>query len=317
MKKIFLSISLFCFGTLQAATPAPQIILPYQMQNYDSQIISLYKHLPANPKARFAQISGYFLGKPYILHPAGEGENAPFNEGPLYRTDAFDCTTYVEIVLALNKAQSLAGFQQQIKAIRYQNGEINFFQRNHFTSVDWNMNNAKKGYIHDITCAVDPQCKVAQVKIDKPNWYRHFAASDLKLLQILPAEQIQQRLEALHQHAKTVSTEYSRTPYIPMRQLFLVKDERLLPNETLFDRIPSNSLIEIVYNPYSQQDKIGTDLVVAHMGFVLRTAEGLVFRQASSVYKQVVDVPLAAYLAQHYPQTHAERVGINVQQVLF
>ena len=43
----------------------------------------------------------YFKGKPYVLGSLGEGKAAIFDKNPIYRTDTFDCETYVSTVLAL------------------------------------------------------------------------------------------------------------------------------------------------------------------------------------------------------------------------
>ena len=71
----------------------------------DNTINQLYHSQIIKPKANLAQridaISAQFLGKPYLLGALGEGEQGYYDSSPLYRTDAFDCETYVDTVLAL------------------------------------------------------------------------------------------------------------------------------------------------------------------------------------------------------------------------
>ena len=79
---------------------------------------------------------GYqFLGIKYSDSPLGE-EIIPDTD-PLIRFDAFDCTTFVETVLANGNVYTL-------NKIRYQNGNVSFLDRNHFIESDWLQNNSDK-----------------------------------------------------------------------------------------------------------------------------------------------------------------------------
>jgi N-acetylmuramoyl-L-alanine amidase-like len=48
------------------------------------------------------------------------------------RDDAFDCVTFCETVLATALAHNLAEFAPRLRAIRYHNGIVNWYQRNHY-----------------------------------------------------------------------------------------------------------------------------------------------------------------------------------------
>ncbi len=101
-----------------------------------------------------------FLGAQYINSPLGEGV-AP-DADPIIRFDAFDCTTFVETVLA-------NGNQKKLNQIRYKNGDIDFLNRNHFIESDWMVNNA------DIVKNVSGQfgeTAIRNVKIDKKSWFK-------------------------------------------------------------------------------------------------------------------------------------------------
>ena len=74
-----------------------------------------------------------FLGVPYMNSPLGEGVMP--DSDPLIRFDAFDCTTFVETVLA-------GGDVNKLNKIRYKNGNVGFLNRNHFIESDWLINNA-------------------------------------------------------------------------------------------------------------------------------------------------------------------------------
>ena len=101
-----------------------------------------------------------FLGARYISSPLGEGV-AP-DDDPLIRYDAFDCTTFVETVLA-------DGDLKKLNKIRYKNGEIDFLNRNHFIESDWLMNNAD--LVQNVSNKYG-KTSVRNVRIDKTSWLK-------------------------------------------------------------------------------------------------------------------------------------------------
>lgn len=101
-----------------------------------------------------------FLGAKYISSPLGEGV-AP-DDDPLIRYDAFDCTTFVETVLA-------DGDLKKLNKIRYKNGEIDFLNRNHFIESDWLMNNAD--LVQNVSNKYG-KTSVRNVRIDKTSWLK-------------------------------------------------------------------------------------------------------------------------------------------------
>ena len=48
------------------------------------------------------------------------------------RDDAFDCVTYVETVLAAARSHDQTSFETTLREIRYRNGYVNWFERNHY-----------------------------------------------------------------------------------------------------------------------------------------------------------------------------------------
>ena len=103
---------------------------------------------------------GQYLGAKYVLDPLGEG--AGYDADPVFRTDAFDCQTYVETVLA-------CGDVARLDAIRYQDGEVDFIKRNHFFTADWLPNN--KNLVENVS----GEFGVAATRsgtIDKKSWFQ-------------------------------------------------------------------------------------------------------------------------------------------------
>ncbi len=90
----------------------------------------------------------YYKGVPYVVNPLGEGENSKYDSHPLFREDGFDCTTYVETVLAHHKQnKDNTEFMENLVKLRYINGEIGFFSRAHVMEVHWIPNAIKYNFI--------------------------------------------------------------------------------------------------------------------------------------------------------------------------
>ncbi len=101
-----------------------------------------------------------FLGAEYKNSPLGEAM-LPDND-PLIRFDAFDCTTFVETVVA-------DGDLDKLTKIRYKNGVVDFVNRNHFIETDWLGNNAT--LFQNVSNSYGPT-KIRRVQIDKHAWFK-------------------------------------------------------------------------------------------------------------------------------------------------
>lgn len=316
LERFTLLLPLVITGVLSSAT-----VLAHTLpeKTADRDIAQLYHSLPPLPRTSLTErlnlISASFLGKPYLLGALGEGEHARFDQFPRYRTDAFDCDTYVTTVMALALADSLTGFKHCLRNIRYQQGKRRFILRNHFTDLDWNKNNEYAGRLRDITTTLrspegKPVFKMAQALIDKPGWYAHFTHENIRLLSATEALK-HHRLIELQREGKTLPRQTVTLPYLPLSVLF---DKKGRPNQHYFDAIPDGAIIEIVRPDWDIKDRIGTRLNISHLGFVFRVRGVQMFRQASSEYQKVIDVPLTDYLKK---ATNSPTIrGINIQVVL-
>lgn len=279
----------------------------------DQIVKTLYHNL--NPKKnrnitdRIVWFSGQFLHKPYLLGALGEGPEGHYDQYPLYRTDAFDCETYVDTVLALAMADNLSIFREKLLKIRYKKGKRAYIYRNHFTDLDWNRNNQQQGFIKDITPDFR-QVKIAEAEINKPAWYAKRPPEAIRLLVPNP-EESKKRLIALHNKGKLFSLQKVAIPYIPLTRLF---DSQGKANAALFAKIPQGAIIEIVRPNWNLEKAIGTRLNVSHLGFAIWKNKQLYFRQASSQEHQVVDVLMEEYLGKALNSSTIK--GINVQRVL-
>ena len=186
-----------------------------------------------------------YIGAKYVLDSLGEA-CAP-DADPLLRFDAFDCTTFVETVLA-------DGDVQRLNKIRYAGGVPDFINRNHFIETDWLSNNSN--LVKNVS---DRYASTAThtVTIDKKNWFKVTRNMDTDF------------------SPKTVTLRY-----IPYKYAANIKVEK--PVVVLFLR-----------NNPKIRDKIGTDLAVRHMGFLLPAGT---LRHASRRAGAVVDVDFRKYV---------------------
>ena len=284
----------------------------------DQTINQLYHSLNIKPNqtlsGRIAALSAEFLGKPYELGALGEGMQGDYDQFPLYRTDAFDCETFVDTVLALALANDALSFEHYIRQVRYKNGHVSFVTRNHFTCLDWNKNNQKQGFVTDITTSFrdaddHPVAFMAHALIDKPSWYQHFTLANIRIKNASPAYRAT-RLASLKEEGSNLSRKVSAIPYIPLSALFNQSGE---PNMQLFNQIPNAAIIEIIRPDWDLQQQIGTHLNVSHLGFAIWKNGVLLFRQASSTQHRVVDSSLMDYL--RHAQKSPTIKGINIQIV--
>lgn len=273
-----------------------------------TQLINSVVSLPMSEKINKA--SAFFLGRPYQFEPNGEGAQGLFNQEPLYRTDIFDCQTYVSTVLAIVLSHNLSEFQKNIRLVDYKQGQVSFMTRNHFGDADWLQNNMKNGFLKNISADIAGNNSVATASavIDRENWYR-----DLSITRIhidgLSQQQRVQKLNDLHAESKLVHNSVGTIIYIPLHKLLMVDGSP----SAILNNIPSGSIVLLIRPNIDLTSKIGTHINVMHMGFAIRENNYLYFRAASSSHHRVVDILLVDYLRAF--QKASNNGGISVMEV--
>jgi hypothetical protein len=240
--------------------------------------------------ARVESASAMFLGKPYVLDPAGEGANGTVDRDPVIRVDAFDCQTYVETVLALARAADGRSAAEELLAIRYRHSPPSFGDRLHFPETDWIPVNTERRVIRDITAEVagGVSLAVAKTRITRAAWLR-----------AVPNNPTQARNEFLRANASATAELES----LAARATDAVVEVHYLPKSALADpavvaRIPHGAIVMIVRPMTSLFGKVGSTQSISHMGFAMRTDGALNYRHASSTRrKAVVDRPMSEYIA--------------------
>lgn len=97
-------------------------------------------------------IATSFLGSPYLEKTLEIGET----ESLVVNLSGFDCTTFVENVLAFNltrdsPGKSFENFTDNLETIRYRNGKLDGYPSRLHYFTDWIKDNEKLGLVKDIT----------------------------------------------------------------------------------------------------------------------------------------------------------------------
>jgi Protein of unknown function (DUF1460) len=103
--------------------------------------------------SRIDVLSRHFLGHSYKTNPLiGSADTAEVFTASL---DGFDCVTYIETILALSRAANVDNFVGWLRKIRYEQGRIQWEQRNHYMTL-WIRNNVREGIIRPVAMPAVP-----------------------------------------------------------------------------------------------------------------------------------------------------------------
>ncbi len=134
-----------------------------------TQLVQLSAATGKTPAENAVQIGKKLLGKPYVSHTLDHYAD----EQLIVNMNAFDCTTYLETVLAITLANTDAksngtpaqveqSFKKYLTQLRYRNGRIDgYASRLHYFS-DWLRNNEKMGLLTDVTAQLPGSMSVAK-----------------------------------------------------------------------------------------------------------------------------------------------------------
>ena len=268
----------------------------------------------ADTTLRVEYISGKFLGTAYKLDGFGEGEKGDYDQDPLYRFDAFDCTTLVETITALALSSNFEDFKNTLDRIRYKDGLVSYVTRNHFPSLDWIPNNVDAGFYEDITAAVAQEAildvATAEAVVDKRKWYASKTLEDLKVAET-NKKKLKERLAQWRKEGRAFKKTLATLPYLKLADIFSEGADRVLKF------IPSGAIINIVRPGWNIRDKktgkLITQLNISHQGFAIWKNSILYFREASLSAQIVRESPLKEYLAQLLDSETIK--GINILQI--
>ncbi|QYF93510.1 DUF1460 domain-containing protein [Massilia sp. PAMC28688] len=121
-------------------------------------------HVQANEpdlRQRIVRIGRQNIGQPYVLNLLGEYPFELHDTLPLFSLKESDCVVFAEHTYAMALSGSWEEFFWMLQRIRYKDGVIGVASRNHYTEVDWNVNNS--WLVSDVT---------EQLAGDQVRWYK-------------------------------------------------------------------------------------------------------------------------------------------------
>ncbi len=132
-----------------------------------------------------------FIGIPYAAHTLENGQD----ENLVINLHQFDCTTFVETCLALQRTLNMPNtnfeaYIRQLKNIRYRDGELNGYTSRLHYFTDWIANNIEKGFVEDVTKNYSgiPYQKEINFMSTHPNAYPQLKADTTLIKSIIEAE---------------------------------------------------------------------------------------------------------------------------------
>jgi hypothetical protein len=255
----------------------------------------LARALNASPRTdsraeRVARLSRHFLGRPYLLDPAGEGASGLVDRDPILPLASFDCQTYVETVLALARSATAQQTATELVALRYRDSRIEFESRLHFPDSDWLPHNLARGLLRDVSAQVagDYGLQLARTRITRAAWLRALPNNPTQARNEYLRGAVPARVE-LERLARAANDAWGEVHYI---------GKAALRDPAVLARIPAGAVLAIVRPQTSLHGRVGSRQNVSHLGFAIYTDAGLVYRHASSARRRaVIDVSLVEYLA--------------------
>ncbi len=148
-------------------------IYQFTPQQLDKYLNYLHTTIP-NLRDRVKHIARKNLAQPYRLFLLGEFPFELTDPEPLFNLKESDCVVFAEHTYAMALGWDWASFFAILQRIRYKNGEIGLLTRNHYTELDWNINNS--WLLEDITQelaadkAVSVYTEYDKSKFFKKNW---------------------------------------------------------------------------------------------------------------------------------------------------
>ena len=275
-QSILLSVFLCCFCSVFA-------------NGQDSiKVIKWLKEASALSKdsCRTLHFAKQMLSVPYVAGTLDGNEE----EQLVVSTEALDCTTFVETVLALfvadkREERDFEGFKKALMQVRYRDGNLNgYASRLHYFS-DWIRNNEQMGFVKE--CTSETAC--AQPR----ELWLDFMTTHVKSYQpMMKNPSLIAEIASMEKKWQGV-----QVSYIPKEMLNL-SPEKL--------KIKNGDILAIT------TDIKGLDVV--HVGFSFWIGEKLHLLHASSVVKKVIEDSQSLY---EYSKNKKAHTGVRVISVVF
>jgi hypothetical protein len=226
------------------------VAVQVQAKDFKSQFNETLKF---SRQERILKATAFFVGSASGLDPLGDGVG--LDPKVTYSLAKFDCTTYVETVLAISHSKSMDEIPKQLTRIRYQNGQVDFFKRNHFMVSDWIPANTQQGFVSEITAKLSDD-KAAYLTdkrlLNKTFWFYH------RVIDLMDKQQ---------KSAEEILIQLSKVPVLPRQEdhaTYLSADYFREHTGEIKTRLPTVSIVMFI----RKIQNIPT--LVSHMGFLIQ-----------------------------------------------
>ncbi len=136
-----LPVLLFSVALCGFASPPPGKPIYRMTPQEAGSFIGAMQQSQPDLRKRIAAIGRQNIGQPYALNLLGEFPYELHDNLPLFSLEKSDCVVFVEHTYAMALSHSWEEFFWTLQRIRYKDGVIGVASRNHYTEVDWNVNN--------------------------------------------------------------------------------------------------------------------------------------------------------------------------------
>jgi hypothetical protein len=145
-----------------------------------SRYISYIHEAEPDLRKRIAAIGRQNIGQPYKLNLLGEFPYQLHDTLPMFSLVESDCVVFSEHTYAMALSRSWEEFFWMLQRIRYKDGIVGVATRNHYTEVDWNINNS--WLVTDISAQLaGPAGPSYGLKVDRARFLKTRHQTDSKL----------------------------------------------------------------------------------------------------------------------------------------
>jgi hypothetical protein len=207
--------------------------------------------------------------------------------------------------MALALSRGVDEFEIHQDKIRYEDGEVDYLKRNHFTDLQWIPENVQNGYMDEINTEIVSlrELKIAEAVINFPAWIRSHKIEQI----VIPEASVefkQDRLEELKNLSSNYKSEVASLTYIPIVDLII--------RPWTLDKIPSGTVVNFVRPNWDLTEAAGTHQNISHQGFLFNVGNVLYLRHASTSGK-VEQLPFIDNLKKF--ENHPTLKGIHLMRV--
>ncbi len=163
-------IALVLLASFLLSGAAPRQLFQMAPTEVDRFIASMHGAEP-DLRKRISTIGRRNIGQPYKLNLLGEFPYQLHDALPMFSLEYSDCVVFVEHTYAMALSRSWEEFFWMLQRIRYKDGIIGVASRNHYTEVDWNINN--RWLVSDVTAALaGPDALSYAMTVDRSSFLR-------------------------------------------------------------------------------------------------------------------------------------------------